>query len=125
MVKQSLTTQQQASVATWLAGWVRLAARMVERERDSEWRSAPAIEASDIGVFVDAMDHVDNGLCLLAEDWPDWFPVEEGKRFRSAWTPLVELRDVIQHREQYLAGRPRKDRTHIPAPPVGTSRASE
>ena len=51
-----------------------------------------------------ALKHLDRCLELLKSEWPDDFPAHQAKKFRAAWKPLKNLRDVLEHEEDYDAG---------------------
>ena len=51
-----------------------------------------------------ALKHLDRCLELLADKWPRGFPEQKAKEFRRAWKPLQDLRDVLEHEEDYIAG---------------------
>ena len=55
-----------------------------------------------------ALKHLDRCLELLETAWPNTFPWQQAKNFRAEWKPLRDLRDVLEHEEDYDAGFGRK-----------------
>ena len=53
-----------------------------------------------------ALNHLDRCLELLAASrLPKDFPHRLCRAFRKAWRPVRDLRDVLEHQEDYIAGR--------------------
>lgn len=56
-----------------------------------------------------ALGHLDRCLELLASSrLPQDFPHRLCRAFRRAWRPLSDLRDILEHEEDYVAGRGKK-----------------
>jgi len=56
-----------------------------------------------------ALGHLDRCLELLASSpLPPDFPHPSCRAFRRAWRPLSDLRDVLEHEGDYIAGRGKK-----------------
>jgi hypothetical protein len=55
-----------------------------------------------------ALQHLDRCLeLLISSRLPADFPGDRARRFRRTWRTLQDLRDVLEHEEEYLAGRGR------------------
>lgn len=58
-----------------------------------------------VHVAVLAMEHLATCLKLLRSSWPGELARAEADRFLRAWKGTSQLRDVLEHEEEYLLGR--------------------
>lgn len=114
----ALTVEQELALAGRAWSWLTTVAatnqpRDASRDRRSE--GIVLVDARDhyqhlsaVHMVVLGLDHVDGCLRLMSAHWPDEFPAEQADAFCTAWKPLQDLRDLLEHEEDYIAGSGRK-----------------
>lgn len=114
----ALTVEQELALAGRAWSWLTTVvatnqARDTSRDRVSQ--GAIQVDARDhyqhqavIHMVVLGLAHADGCLALIGPRWPNEFPAAEADAFRAAWKPLRDLRNVLEHEEDYIAGRGRK-----------------
>ena len=121
--RRQLTLEAQFSLAHSAWGWAS-AAVLLRRPRSTthdQWdfsqlviiQTVDSIEweryTRGLHMLCLALGHLDRCLELLASSRvPPDFPHRSCREFRRAWRPLSDLRDVLEHEEDYVAGGGRK-----------------
>lgn len=92
----SLTVIQQRRLAERAFRWVQTVRRLNRSAEAGD--SAEAIDS--VHMLAVALRHLDRCVLLLQRA----VPVEGGRTFRRSWRSVSELRDVLEHEEEYVAG---------------------
>jgi hypothetical protein len=127
LASQQLTTEQAYLLAFEAWRWLTTSLALY-RPRDTSRDVAEqgllqvdfqdlALHETSIHLLVLGLHHVNRSLHWLDTSSPRGFPVKEADSFRSAWKPLRDLRDLLEHLEDYLIDRGRKP--ELKGNPVG------